>query len=91
MQPTVKARKSAWSAVKTSKRAGQSFDLEVAAVTIESMRVTPPCSVIGGVFQNLRIIHNKVAKNWNYFNSDCAVLQQIDIWLEVSALDVVCV
>jgi len=28
--------------VKTLKRAGQSFDLAVAAVTIESMGVTPP-------------------------------------------------
>jgi len=28
--------------VKTPKRAGQSFDLAVAAVTIESMGVTPP-------------------------------------------------
>jgi len=42
-QSTVKARKSVWSTVKTSKRAGQSFDLAVAAVTIESMGVTPPC------------------------------------------------
>jgi len=29
--------------VKTPKRAGQSFDLAVAAVTVESMGVTPPC------------------------------------------------
>ena len=43
MQSMVKARKSAWSTVKTSKRTGQSFDLAVAAVTIESMGVTPPC------------------------------------------------
>ena len=31
-----------WSTVKTPKRAAQSFDLVVAAVTIESMGVTPP-------------------------------------------------
>ena len=38
----VKARKSVWSMVKTPKGAGQSFDLAVTAVTIESMGVTPP-------------------------------------------------
>jgi len=38
----VKARKSAWSMVKTPKRGGQKFDLAVAAVTIESMEMTPP-------------------------------------------------
>ena len=30
--------------VKMPKRAGQSFDLAVTAVTIESMGVTPPCT-----------------------------------------------
>jgi len=40
---TVNGQSPAWSTVKTPKRAGQSIDLAVAAVTIESMGVTPPC------------------------------------------------
>jgi len=41
MQSTVKALKSAWSTYKTLKRAGQSFDLAIAAVTIVYGSDTP--------------------------------------------------
>lgn len=36
-------RKLAWSTIKMPIRDGQSFDLAVAAVTIQSVGVTPPC------------------------------------------------